>query len=222
MGKNLSEDGDMGEYSLWVRLENIKENPEKSIALKDYDEFSLLQNIATPEIENINTIDDVIGKDHLGLLDSEDNSSDIFDLKHVPKTKKDMPDFMGSRKPCKDFNKFKHLFEACHLDLSLGRRKTRLFLKEQQISKGHFFILNGVMLYVDEVGSKASVKGRSNARLRCIFENATESNMLLRSLAASLYKNKTGRRIMEADEDMLDGLHGIDLEDKINGYIYIY
>ena len=220
-GKNPSKEGDMGEYSLWIRLEGIKENPEKSTALKDYDDFFLLQNIAAPEIENISTIDDVIGKDHLGLLDSEDNSSDIFDLKHVPKAKKEMPDFIASRKPCKDFNKFKHLFEACRLDLSLGKRKTKLFSKEQQISKGHFFILNGIILYVAKVGDKERVKGKPNARLQCIFENGTESNMLLRSLATALYKDKTGRRIMESNENILDTFDNVDAEDKVNGYIYI-
>ena len=40
-------------------------------------------------------------------------------------------------------------------------------------------------------------QGRTDARLRVIFDNGTESNMLMRSLQRALYKDEAGRRITD-------------------------
>ena len=69
------------------------------------------------------------------------------------------------------------------------------FKNEQQITAGRFYVLKGILLYVAEVGERSRETGKTNARLRCIFENETESDMLLRSLAAELYKD--GKRVTE-------------------------
>src|SRR5699024_9632002 len=53
-------------------------------------------------------------------------------------------------------------------------------------------------------------------RLKCIFENGTESDMLLRSLAAELYKN--GRRVTDNEETLLDDVVSDDIS---TGYIYV-
>ena len=42
-----------------------------------------------------------------------------------------------------------------------------------------------------------TAQGRTDARLRVIFDNGTESNMLMRSLQRSLNKDEAGRRITE-------------------------
>jgi hypothetical protein len=94
-----------------------------------------------------------------------------------------------------------------------------LFAKEQQIDKGLFFILKGIMLYIAEVGDRKAIKGKVNARLRCIFENGTESDMLLRSLSAELYKD--GRRVSEHEERLLTGLENITSDDDETGHIYV-
>jgi len=118
-----------------------------------------------------------------------------------------------------DFENFEHLFIACHQDLRAKRRKLYPFKNEQQIDKGYFFVLKGILLYVAEVSEKEKIGGKVNARLRCIFENGTESDMLLRSLAAELYKN--GRRVTEKAENLLDNFNSISNEDKESGYIYV-
>ena len=93
------------------------------------------------------------------------------------------------------------------------------FINEQQIQKGYFFVLKGILLYVAEVGEVEKIKGKKNARLRCIFENGTESDMLLRSLSAELYKD--GRRVTEHEDHLLDGFSEITDEDEETGYIYV-
>jgi hypothetical protein len=130
-----------------------------------------------------------------------------------------MPDYVAKRKPCKDFDKFEVKFKNCQNDLASQKLILKKFKKEQQIEEGSFFVLKGVLLLVDKVGEKQEVNGKINARLRCIFENGTESNMLLRSLAAELYKD--GRRVTESKDNLSDLFVPVTKEDRETGFIYI-
>lgn len=62
--------------------------------------------------------------------------------------------------------------------------------------------------------------GRYNPRLRVIFENGTESNHLLRSLAKRLYTDETGRRIIRDADSVVDAFNNISHKDKRAGQIY--
>jgi len=166
--------------------------------------------------KEIKSIDDIFGDDPLDILGGD--SEGLFDFKHTPK-ETTMPDYVASRKPCKDFDKFESLFIQCQSDLANEKRRLYPFKNEQRVTKGHFFVLKGVLLYVAKVGKKFNENGKVNARLRCIFENGTESDMLLRSLAAELYKN--GRRVAEHEDNLLGGLGGISKDDDETGFIYI-
>jgi len=59
-----------------------------------------------------------------------------------------------------------------------------------------------------------------NRRLRVIFGNGTESNMLLRSLQRALYKDETGRRITDPDVGPLFG-NSAEEGDYGTGTIYV-
>jgi len=223
-GHEPTQSRDFKERRLFSRLKGLREDIEKTEALLSFDELGLLKDVVIPEPKEINTIDDVLGDDALGLLGGElsstDSSDNIFKLKNVPKTL-DMPEEVARRKPCKDFDAFEALFKQCHADLVSGQSELRKFTGEQQISAGHFFILHGVMVYIAEVGDKEKKRGKVNARLKCIFENGTESNMLLRSLATELYKDESGRRVLDIAEDYDPELEQITQDDKVTGYIYI-
>jgi len=201
------------ERNLFSRLEGIRQNPEKIEYLKEYDRFDILQKV------EINSIDDILNDDAFGLLGNDD-SDDIFTLKNIPKQKETtMPDYVASRKPCKDFAKYEQFFVKTQKELGVGRRKLVKFQNEQQIKKGYYFILKGVLLYVADVGEQIKSGGKTNARLKLIFENGTESDMLLRSLSAELYKH--GKRVSEYDESNLEGLYEVNEKDEKCGYIYI-
>jgi len=202
----------ISEYQLYSRLKSLRENEDKKMVCEPQDKYNLLKT----EIKEIKSIDDIFGDDSLDILG--DDSEGLFDFKHTPK-ETTMPDYVASRKPCKDFNIFKSLFIQCQSDLANEKRRLYPFKNEQQITKGHFFVLKGVLLYVAQVGKKSNEKGKVNARLRCIFENGTESDMLLRSLAAELYKH--GRRVAEHEDKLLGGLRGISEDDDETGFIYI-
>ncbi len=202
---------DINERGLYARLKGLRENVNKSKSLKEYDRFNLLQNSASAP----KSIDDILNDDAFGLLDEEE---DIFTLKHIPKVTT-MPNYVASRKRCKNFEKFEEIFIACQKDLKQGRRELIKFQNEWQIKKGYFFVLKGVLLYVADVGEIFESSGKKNARLHVVFENGTESDMLLRSLSAELYKD--GKRVTEYDERALEGLYNISDEDKESGYIYV-
>ncbi len=212
-GSEPKQSTNMSERTLYARLEGIRQNPEKIEELKPYDRFNILQEV------EINSIDDILNDDAFGLLGSKD-SEDIFNLKNIPKQKETtMPDYIALRKSCKDFDKYEHFFVKIQEELKNGKRKIVKFQNEQQIKKGYYFILKGILLYVAYVGKQIKAGGKTNARLKLIFENGTESDMLLRSLSAQLYKH--GKRVSEYDENNLEGLYKINEKDEKSGYIYI-
>ena len=221
------------EFMLNQGLNAIRSNEEQCDSLRSIDAHGLLPEAPVvaepvaeyqvdvapePEPKEIESLDDIFSDDALGLLD--DGADSIFMIRNVPKAI-DMPDKIASRKRCKDFDQFESLFETCHEDLKTGEREQHRFTGEQQIQRGMFFILHGVMCYVADMEERVKKKGKVNAKLHLIFENGTESNMLLRSLATELYKDETGRRVLAKSEDALDGMLGIQDDDQASGYIYI-
>lgn len=198
---------DMNERKLYSRLMGFREDDTKSVSLRNYDRFNLLKKVSS--------IEDILNDDVLGVFEEEE---EIFTLKHISKVTT-MPSYVASRKSCKDFENFEFLFTKCQADLKTGRRKLIKYQNEWQIKKGYFFILKGVLLYVANVGEIFESSGKKNARLHVVFENGTESDMLLRSLSAELYKD--GKRVTEYNEKALDGLYKVEDEDKKSGFIYI-
>jgi len=201
---------DMYERKLYSRLKGIRENPAKIEKLKKYDRFKLLETFT------FNSIDDIFESDTFGLLSNDDE--DIFTLKNIPKTV-NMPSNKAIGKPCKDFEKFEDLFKQVHNDLRNSNRKIIKFQSEQNIEQGDFFILKGVMIYIAHKGLLFEKKGKKNSRLRVIYENGSESNLLMRSLSRELYRD--GKRISESNKSLVEKFSNITKDDKQNGYIYI-
>jgi len=200
----------MNERTLYSRLQGIRENPDKIQALKPYDRFSLLQEI------EINSIDDILNNDVYGLLGETED--DIFTLKHIPK-EREQTDFVAQRKPCKDFGKYEVLFKEVQNDLKSGKRKFVKF-NEKYFEDGNFFILKGVLAYLEKIQDLKKDKfNKLDSRTRIIFENGTESNMLLRSFGKGLYED--GYFVSEHEDKVLDKLSQIGKEDEKSGYIYV-
>lgn len=133
---------------------------------------------------------------------------------------------IANRERCIDFAKFQPLFADAQLELDSGVRSTRPFVKDAgflkaDIDVGQFFILGGQMAYVAEVGEAIKApNGEVDARLRVIYSNGTESNLLRRSLQRALYKDDAGRRISEPSAGPLFGNKPED-EDSESGTIYV-
>ncbi len=203
----IADKSNLNEYQLSQRLFAIRMDEAKAEQLKEYDVHGLL----TFDVPS--SIDDILGDD---LLNSDDD--DLFELKHVPKVV-EQPDYIATRKPCKDFGEFEGCFKQCHLDIHVGKRKLKRFTNEQQIRECEFFIQSGVLVLVVKVGEKEVTNGHANTRLHVVYENGTESDILLRSLASALYSN--GKRVTENSDKLLDPLLGISEDDEEGGYIYV-
>lgn len=224
-GREPEQSNEIIERRLFSRLRALRESPAKALALAGKDRHGLLAEVELPrDLNEIQSVDDILSDDVLGVLDSgaEDDPEDIFTLKNVP-TDVTIPDHIAQRKPCRNFEQFEPLFKEVHAGLASGRLVTRPFNSERQIKPGEYFICQGMLVYVANQGKWEKKNfGNVNARLYCVFENETESNMFLRSLAAALWKDEFSRQVIEANQQQLFQLpEGITPEDKPTGFIYV-
>jgi len=178
---------DMSETKLAMRLRAMIGNEDQRVSLQAFDTLGLLREPEPPA-----TLADVVASDTSGLLDG--SADDIFTIRNVPKVVT-VPDKIAQRKPCEDFENFEPLFKKCHAEIRSGERQIIPFRKEQQIRPDTYYVLRGVLVYVADSTAKVKEHGRINARLRCIFENGTETDMLLRSLSSQLYR--FGKRVTD-------------------------
>lgn len=148
--------------------------------------------------------------------------SDITELRHVrTAADKRAAEEIANRTPCADFATFKPLFEKVQRELASGVRQTRRFERKSEIEAGRFYIVGGQKAYVAEMDEpKANEHGTLDARLRVIFDNGTESNLLMRSLQKALQQDDTGRRIQETSAGPLFADEADD-DDLASGFIYV-
>lgn len=213
------EGGGISEHKLASRLQSIRSDVKKTESLISLDKYDLLTFVKKP----IESVGDIFETDDLGILESE--AEDLFALKNVPKYKeRESADFMARRKACKDFAKYEDLFQSCQKELSAGKRKLLTFRYDSQIQENLFFVVNGILLFLKEVNRDLKDKdGKVDGRLKIIFENGTESGMLLRSLSKRLRENgKAVSENFETDEKvLLENFNGITNEDTNTGFIYV-
>jgi hypothetical protein len=214
------EDKDIFERLYASRLDQIR-SQEECISLvsdKDYQGLLALEN-GTPEFTKDYSSDEELLAD-LGVNSSIE--SDITVLKHVkPRAEVRAAEEIASRAACEDFDTFKTLFNTVQGQLKSGVRETKLLAKQPDVEQGDFFIVQGQVAYVAEVSKEfINDNGHKDARLRVIFDNATESNLLMRSLQKALKQDEAGRRIIELSAGPLfDGVTEDD--DLASGTIYV-
>jgi hypothetical protein len=210
------EDRDIFERLYAVRLDRLRALPEFCEQLAAKDRQGLLSGAAETHAMPL-------GVDELAAeLRETSPSPDITRLTHVrSRAEIKAAEEVADRTPCNDFASFALLFERAENELRSGVRRTRSFGINPRIDAGDFFILNGQMAYVAEKGDVFSApNGQPDARLRVIFANGTESDLLMRSLQRALYKDEAGRRLTRPDAGPLfgDELEDGDVE---SGTIYV-
>jgi hypothetical protein len=192
------EDFDIFERLYAVRLDRLRALPGARPLLAALDGNNLLGDPPESEKAEAGALDDEALLDRLGIGEP---AGDITVLKHVrPVEERRSAEEIASRTPCRNFERFRPLFEQAEDELREGKRQTRRFGRDAGISTGEFFILGGQMVYVAEIGDTIRTpNGGNDARMRVIYSNGTESNLLLRSLQRALYKDEAGRRLTEPD-----------------------
>jgi hypothetical protein len=196
---------------LCFRLEALRGNDLQREELAPHDELGLLREPEPPA-----SIEEAAGDDPLGLLGGPE--VDIYDLRNVPKEPSAQPDRVAQREPCDDFDQFEPLFKQCHAELRSGLRRLVPFRNERAIRVGAFYVHRGVLTYVAAEGERFQEKeGRINTRLRCIFDNGTEADLLLRSLASQLYQ--FGKQVTDPVEATNNA---VEMQlDGTTGYVYV-
>jgi hypothetical protein len=190
------EDRDIFERLYAVRLERLRALEECRSLLAPLDHQGLLtgaEAVPGAPVESMNE-DELLAE-----LDGAAGTSDITELRHVrTSAEKRAAEEIANRQKCEDFDRFKPLFQQVQKEIESGVRETRPFELKAEIRPGSWFIVGGQKAYVAEMGEVfTNAQGRTDARLRVIFDNGTQSNMLMRSLQRALHKDEAGRRITD-------------------------
>jgi T5orf172 domain len=218
------EQHDIFERLYAVRLDRLRALDDCRALLAGFDTLGLLSAVAD-ETAAPDQLDDDALLAELGI--SEPADDDITQLRHVQsREERRAAEEIANRERCVDFGKFQPLFADLQLELDSGIRTTRPFVRDagflkSDIVKGQFFILGGQLAYVAEVGDALKApNGEFDARLRVIYSNGTESNLLRRSLQRALYKDEAGRRVTESAAGPLFAGESDD-DDQASGTIYV-
>lgn len=218
------EERDIFERLYATRLDRLRALEECRSLLAPLDHQGLLAGAENAVAAPAEEMDD---DELLAELEGAAGATDITDLRHVRTTaEKRAAEEIANRERCEDFHRFKPLFDAVQADIDSGARITQPIRKDAgflktDIRAGEFFILGGQIAYVAEVGEPFKApNGESDARLRVIYSNGTESNLLLRSLQRALYKDETSRRVSEPSAGPLFAGESDD-GDLATGAIYV-
>lgn len=191
------EDADIFERLYAVRLDRLRALQECRELLQPIDSSGLLGS-ANVSAETREAIDD---EELLAELSGIGADNELTELRNVRSRKEiEVAEQIAQRDRCEDFDRFRPLFERAQSELDAGIRKTLPFSRDASVDVGNFFILSGQMVLVAEKGEGfRTPNGTPDARLRVIFSNGTESDLLQRSLQRALYKDETGRRLTDPD-----------------------
>lgn len=206
------EDRDIFERLYALRLDRIRESEECRQVLEGRDPRGLLDAVEAAEPGSDEALLQALG---------EADGGDITRLEHVrSRGEIRAAEEIAQRNPCEDFRRFRPLFERVRDELASGERKTVKFQDNAEVRQGDFFVLDGQMVYVAALGDEfINDYGRPDRRLRVIYDNGTESDLLLRSLQRALNKDKASRRITETGFGPLfaEG----DEEKVTTGHVYV-
>jgi len=160
------------------------------------------------------------------LLEISNREAELFDIPadmRKSMESRNKADYVAQRRLCEDFEQYRPLFQHVHQDLRQGRRSLIRISKTINLQAGHYYIVEGQMLLLESIGEKTTSSNfLPDARTRCIYENGTESDILLQTLRKSVVGG--GYAITELQEEMESKFFtnkDITNDDKVTGYIYV-
>lgn len=213
------EDRDIFERLYAVRLDRLRGLVECRALLGPMDRQKLLEGDEGISLPAIDSLDDESLLKALGVGSSAEGLTDLCHVRSAAEKK--AAEEIATRKKCEDFEAFKPMFVEVKKDIDRGIRQIRPFQTMAEIQKGQWFIVGGQVAYVAEVGDEFVTEyDRRDCRLRVIYDNGTESDVLLRSLQRALHRNNAGRRITDLDQGPLFSGE-IEEGDEASGTIYV-
>jgi hypothetical protein len=214
------EDRDIFERLYAVRLDRVRELDDCSLLLEPLDHQGLLAGTEPAPVGGSDELDDDELLAQLGLEAAAPD--DITELRHVRSVaEKRAAEEIANRQKCDDFDRFKPLFDQVQKELNSCSRQSRRFERKSEIAPGRFYILGGQKAYVAAMEEPfTNEHGDIDARLRVIFDNGTQSNLLMRSLQRALQQDPAGRRIIDPSAGPLFSDQNED-GDEASGTIYV-
>ena len=197
------EQNDIFEPLYAVRLDRIRSEEKWRELLSDIDADGLLaasSSIKEGEADHEISSDDEL-LEALGVESIKDKG--LTQLKHVrSRSEIKAAEEIARRQRCEDFDQFREVFDTIQKELDSGQRITKRYEAETQISLNDLFIVEGNKAIVVENGDEfIDSNSRYDRRLRVVYDNGTESNLLLRSMQKALWRDSAGRRIMQVGHD---------------------
>ena len=215
------EDRDIFERLYAVRLDRLRALPDCRALLEPLDHQGLLAGSATAAV----LTDEAIDIDDLAAeLADVAPADDITVLRHVrTSAEKRAAEEVADRKRCEDFERFKPLFERVQAEVKTGMRQAQpIEAGNRTVEAGDFFVLDGLTVYIAEVGEPLkTTAGEVDRRLRLVFSNGTESNLLLRSLQRAFYDDPAARRLASPESGQLSFGGDLEADDVESGTIYV-
>jgi T5orf172 domain len=218
------EDRDIFERLYAVRLDRLRALQDCRSLLTPMDHQGLLLGEGIVAAASLGTIDE---DELLAELKGAAGAGGITEIRHVRKSaEKHAAEEIANRAACKDFEKFEPIFERVKRELKSGIRHTLPVqtldeIRMAEIQKDECFIVHGQMAYVAEVGEDFRTQyDRRDSRLRVIYDNGTESNLLMRSFQRALHRDAAGRLITNPDTGPLFADEPAD-DDLASGTIYV-
>lgn len=215
------EEKDIFERIYAARLEAIQKQPECFELVKGLDRGGLLEVSFNQVGGALGDLDDDALLEELSGIGSE--ADDLRNLKHVKsRVEVRAAQEIAKRNRCEDFQIFKPVFEAVQDELDRGIRQTVPFKGDASVKKGFLFILSGQKVYVAEIGElfHSEAQNRMDARMRVVYDNGTESDLLMSSLQRALNKDENGRRISDPAAGPLFSGERAD-DDQATGTVYV-
>ena len=214
------EEKDIFERLYAVRLDRLRALVDCHPLLAPLDHQGLLTGAPSATVR-----DDSIDLDELAAeLADTANADSVTVLRHVRSSAdKRAAEEIADRKKCEDFETFKPLFLLVDTEVKTGLRQSRpIVAGSRAIEAGDFFVLDGITLYVAEVGEPLkTTAGEVDRRLRLIFANGTESDLLLRSLQRAFYNDPAARRLVSPESGQLSFGGELEADDVESGTIYV-
>lgn len=160
------------------------------------------------------------------LLGISEKEAELFDIPtdmRKAMVAKNKADYVAQRKLCEDFEHYLPLFKQVHLDLKQGKRSLVKISKTINLQAGHYYVVDGQLLLLEAIGEKhQSSNFLPDGRTRCIYENGTESDILLQTLRKSVVGNGYAVTELQSESDS-KFFTNVDLteKDQVTGYIYV-
>lgn len=214
------EDRDIFERLYAVRLDRLRALPDCRALLEPLDHQRLLAGpVSAREPAASYNVDQLAAE-----LADPPGTDDITVLRHVrTSADKRAAEEIADRKPCADFETFRPMFERVAIELKTGLRQSQpIAAGNRSVEVGDFFVLDGITVHVAEVGEPLkTTAGEVDRRLRLVFANGTESNLLLRSLQRAFYNDPAARRLVSPETGQLSFGGELEPDDVESGTIYV-